>query len=225
VTLGDLRGLLRLTLADATAWPDATLDRWIQAGIRLYSEHFPRRYRAEVALSAGAQAYAVPGALSSRGVISVEYPAGETPPRFLVRVSEAAALFGAGGRCYAVRGVAEENVTASGYIVFAEAVADGETAVVEYWGPHPLPAAGDDTAVITVPQQHLEAITAYVEFAAHYELETDEACVTDGSTIILAQLGENARRAWNRYKEVCDRLLYLAVDDGAPAPVWGRIGL
>jgi hypothetical protein len=124
VTLGDLRALIRLTLASASARPDGTLDRWIQSAIRLYSEHFPRRYRATLALSAGTQAYAVPGGLSSRGVISVEYPAGETPPRFLVRVSEASALFGAGGRCYAVRGVAEDDGSgspslATGWIVFA----------------------------------------------------------------------------------------------------------
>jgi hypothetical protein len=236
VTLGELRGLLRLTLASASAWPDATLDRWIQSAIRLYSEHFPRRYRATLTLEAGTQAYAVPGGRATRGgldvagVISVEYPAGDTPPRFLVRVTEASALFGAGGRCYALRGVAEDDGSgspslAAGYLVFAEAVADGEKAVVEYWGPHSLPAVGDDTAVITVPQQHLEAITAYVEFAAHYELETDEACVTDGSTIILAQLGEESRRAWNRYKEVMDRLVYLGRGETLPQPVWGNYGL
>jgi hypothetical protein len=224
MTLGELRALLRLTLADAAAWPDATLDRWVGAAIRLYSAHFPRRYRVEVALSAGVQAYAAPGGVSVAGLISVEYPAGGVPPRYLRHVARSSALFGAGGACYAMRGV-EADDACVGWIEFAEAVADGETAAVEYWGPHPLPAIGDDQAVITVPEQHIEALTAYVGFAAHYELETDEALSADGSTIILAQLGEESRRAWNRYREVMDRLVYLGRGETLPQPVWGNYGL
>lgn len=148
MTLGELRALLRVTLADATAWPDDALDRWIGAAIRLYSAHLPRR------------------------------------------------------------------------------VLDPETAALS-WEPHAVPPVGDDDAVLTVPEPHVEALTAYVEFAAHYELETDEACVADGSTIVLAQLGEESRRAWNRYKEVMDRLLWLGPAEwgSTPLPVWASYGL
>ena len=49
---------------------------------------------------------------------------------------------------------------------------------------------------------------------------------TDGSTIVLAQLGEESRRAWNRYKEVMDRLAWLGGPQlGGPQPCWGRLGL
>ena len=226
MTLAELRALLRLTLSSASAWPDGTLDRWIGGAVRLYSAHFPRRLRAVVALAAGTQAYAVPGGLGAAGVISVEYPAGQAPPRFLRCVAEWSELFGMDAGCYALRGVADDDAAAVGYIVFAETVADGESAVVEYWGPHAEPAIGADTAVVTVPAQHVEAISSYVEFAAHYELETDEALVADGSTIVLAQLGEESRRAWNRYKEVMDRLAWLGgTEVGVPAPCWGGYGL
>jgi hypothetical protein len=254
MTLAELRALIRLTLSSATAWPDATLDRWIAGAVRLYSAHFPRRLRATITLAYGTQAYAIPGAVDAAGIISVEYPArqapaGQTPPRFLRCVAEWSDAFAGGGyptgdsfahgdsfargdsfacgeACYAVRGVADTDTSAAGYIVFAEVVHDGETAVVEYWGPHPAPAPGSDTAVITVPQQHLEALSAYVDFAAHYELETDEALVADGSTIMLAQLGEESRRAWNRYKEVMDRLTWLGAPHSGPAyATWGRYGL
>ncbi len=226
MTLGELRALLRLTLSDATAWPDATLDRWVQGAVRLYSAHFPRRLRAELALSAGTQAYALPGGLGAGRIIAVEHPVGLLPPRFLACTAEWSDRFVAGDACYALRGAAESESAANATIVFAAAVHDGETALVEYWGPHPEPAAGADDAVITVPPQHLEALSAYVEFAAHYELETDEALVTDGSTIVLAQLGEESRRAWNRYKEVMDRLAWLgATALGAAEPNWGPYGL
>ncbi len=235
MTLSEFRALLRLTLADATAWPDATLDRWIGSAIRMYSAHFPRRLRATLALSAGTQAYAVPGGAGCLGVISVEYPTGsvpggETPPRFLRCVAEWSDLFARGGPCYAVRGGVtggdgvDDDAPAVGYIVFAEPVADGQSAMVEYWGPHPVPEVGADAAAITVPEQHIEALEAYVDFAAHYELETDEAVVADGSTIVLAQLGEESRRAWNRYKEVMDRLAWLGGrEDGALQVSWGRV--
>ncbi len=134
MNLGELRALVRLTLASAAAWPDATLDGWIGQGIRLYGAHF------------------------------------------------------------------------------------GEVAV---------PAAGDDTAAVGVPESHIEAITAYVAFAAQYELQADEAVVVDASTVVLSQLGQEARRAWERYKDVMDRLVWLGggtiVD--VPQPNWGDIGL
>lgn len=225
MTLAELRALLRLTLASAAAWPDATLDRWIGAAIRLYSAHFPRRLRAEVALATGTQAYAISGGLDAWGVISVQYPASEVPARFLRQVLESSPAFGAGGQCYALRGVGSDDTSSVGVIVFAETVATGETAIVEYWGPHPVPAAGVDAAVITVPDQHIEALSAYVEFAAHYELETDEAVAADGTTIVLAQLGEESRRAWVRYKETMDRLAWLGGGVAGPQPAWGGIGL
>lgn len=231
MTLSELRGLLRLTLAGTAAWPDGTLDRWIGAGIRLYSAHFPRRVRATLDLAAGTQTYALPGATSLAGVISVEYPAGLAPARFLRCTFEWAPGFAAGGPYYAVQGVAldgaaGDEASASANIVFAETIRDGETAVVEAWAPHAVPEPGDDTAALTVPDQHMESLSAYVEFAAHYELETDEACVTDGSTIVLAQLGEESRRAWNRYKEVMDRLTWLGATNTSPCqPVWAGYGL
>jgi hypothetical protein len=226
MNLGELRALLRGTLASEASWPDGTLDRWVAAAVRLYSAHFPRRVRAVVALSAGTQAYAIPGGVSAGGVISVEHPAGEVPPQFLRCVAEWSDLFGTGAPCYAVRGVADDDATATGYIVFAETVSDGETAVIETWAPHPEPEVADDAAVLTVPAQHMEALTSYVEFAAHYELETDEAVVADGSTIVLAQLGEESRRAWNRYKEVMDRLAWLGGAQGLAAePCWSSYGL
>jgi len=229
MNLGEVRALCRLTLADATKWPDASLDHWIRAAIRLYSAHFPRPWRGEIELVTGTQAYSVPGGLDVSAVLSVEYPAGESPPRFLRCVPEASALFAAAGQAYALRGVDEDSTAAEvGRIVFAETVATGETAIVEYLGPHALPAVGTDADVITVPAQHSEAITAFVAFAALYELDMDEAVAVDDSSIVLSQLGQEARRAWLRYKEVMDRLVWLptaALQPASGQPAWGDIGL
>jgi len=220
--------LCRLSLADTTGWPNATLDAWIIAGIRLYSAHFPRHMRAAVELVSDVEAYVLPGGYECQALLSVEYPAGEDPPRFCRLVAEGSAEFASGGDYYALRGASATGSTAQvGQFVLAKAPEDGDTCYVEYLAGHTLPTAGADSTVITVPAQHVEAIVSFVEFCALHELEADEASVIDTTSIVLSQLGQEARRAWLRYKEVMDRLLWLwpgpATAQGAI--VWGDMGL
>jgi hypothetical protein len=115
MTLSQLRALIRLTLTSVERWPDATVDAWIAAGIRLYGAHF---------------------------------------------------------------------------------------------GERGLPAIDED--VVDVPETHLEAVTAYVDFAATREMQVDEAVAGDGSSLMLGQLSEQGRRAWNRYKDVMDQLVAMS---------------
>lgn len=230
--LSELRALVRLTCQDAIAWPNATLDAFIGDAIRFYSAEYPRLWRHEITLATGTPAYDLPGGHGLQGIVSVEYPTGEHPAQILDRVEAWSDAFANGAAVYALRGVhddvAPESDAVAGQIVFADTVATGETAIVSYLGTHSIPAVGDDDAVITVPDAHLEAITAFVEFRAHWELETGEALTVSSVSVVLSQLGEEARRAWNRYREVMDRLSWL----GWPRPAagvgvvaWGDIGL
>jgi hypothetical protein len=227
-TLTTLRAALRLALPDTSGWPNATLDAWIADALRFYSVEFPRRWRYTLTLTTGTQAYALPGGHGLLGVEAVEYPAGQSPPEFVQQVEERSEAFGSGADVYAIRGIADttaiESDTAAGTIVFAETVATGETAVLTYLGQHPIPAAGDDDAQITVPQAHWEALFAFVDFRAHWELETDEALEVSTVSIVLAQLGQEARRAWLRYKEVIDRIRSLT-STPSQTVAWRDIGL
>ncbi len=229
MTLAELRALCRLSLADTTDWPNATIDAWIIAGIRLYSAHFPRRVYAEVMLFMPSVRYlSLPGGYDIQAILSVEYPAGESPRRYCKLVAEGSAEFASGGDYYALAG---EDVTGlvghAGQLALAKEVETGDTCFVEYLTSHVLPAVGGDATALSVPAHHVEAITSFVEFCALHELETDEASVIDATTIVLSQLGQEARRAWLRYKEVMDRLLWLSVGPvtGQGAIVWGDIGL
>jgi hypothetical protein len=227
-TLADLRAALRLTLTSATDWPDATLDKWIADAIRFYSLEFPRTWRKTQTLTTGTQAYSLPGGHGFMGVTSVEYPSGSSPQQFLQQVDERSVEFASGGDYYALRGVADttaiESDTIQGTIVFAETVTTGESAIITYAGAHAIPTAADDDAQITVPAAHWEALYAFVDFRAHWELETDEALSVSTVSIILAQLGQEARRAWNRYKETIDRIRSLTGTPGAFVS-WKDIGL
>jgi hypothetical protein len=228
-TLSDLRTALRLALPDLTAWPNASLDAWVQDAIRFYSLEFPRRWRHTQSLTTGTQAYDLPGGHGFSSILSVEFPAGQDPPKYVAQVEEDSPQFASGGDFYALRGVSDaiadqKDDTAAGYIVFAQTVATGESANITYYGAHPLPTAGDDDAQITVPVAHWEALLAFVDFRAHWELETDEALSVSTVSIVLAQLGQEARRAWNRYKETIDRIRTLT---GTPSTLvsWKDIGL
>jgi hypothetical protein len=228
MTLLDLRRQLRVGLASVEDWPDSALDRWVQDALRFYAVEFPRRWRHTLTLETGTQAYALPGGHGLQTLLAVEYPAGETPPRFVTRVDEWDATFGAGLGVYAVRGVEDDTAidadVAVGSIVFAETVTTGETAALEYLGGYPLPAIGDNDAVIAVPEAHLEALIAFVDFRAHWALETGEAVTLTTVSIILSQLGQEARLAWRRYKEVVERLQALAPLQNGRV-VWSEIGL
>ena len=75
-----------------------------------------------------------------------------------------------------------------------------------------------------VPEVHLEAIIAFVDFRAHWERESTETYTGSSSSLILSQLGENGRRAWNRYREI---MRSLAPVGGwtVKNPSWGGLGL
>lgn len=210
-TLTDLRAQIRLLLASTTDWPNGTIDGFIADAIRFHSAQFPRRWRHTLTLASSTQAYDLPGAHSFQGILAVEYPIGETPQSFLEEVPEWSAEFQQAANVYAVRGIADDTAieadTAAAIILFAETVATGETAIIEYLAGHPVPAAGDDDAQITVPTHHWEALSALVEFRTHWELETDEAVSLTNISILLSQLGQEARMAWNRYKEITNALL------------------
>lgn len=222
----ELRDLIRLTVADTTQWPDATLNAWIDAAIRLYAAHRPRRLHTTLTLTTGVQAYDLPA--GTVAVVTVEYPAGRAPAEYIPYAYPDSRRFLGGACCFTVTGLADDIApdadSAPARLIFAETVTTGETAVVEYLGPHTLPAA--DADLLTVPDRHVEALTAYVAFAAAAQLEHDEAAAISADTIVLSQLGEHARRAWNRYRDVMDRIAWLgsAHLPSAP-PKWERIGL
>lgn len=209
-TLADLRAQIRAVLASSSDWADATLDAFIADAIRFHGQAFPRRWRHTLSLTTSTQAYDLPGTHGFQGIISVEYPAGQTPQSFLEEVPEWSDRFQDQEGVYAIRGIADttaiEADDAAATIVFAETVSTGESAVIEYLGSHAIPSAGDDDAQITVPLQQWEALVAFVEFRAHWELESDEAVTLSTVSLTLSQLGQEARMAWNRYKEIVNAL-------------------
>ena len=226
ITLAELRAQCRAFLTSETVWPDAKMDIFINDGIRHYSNSFPRRLRYSLALTTGTQGYALPGGHGFVRLAAVEYPGGEDPPVYLQQVNPWAAAFANQRDVFAVETVTDDVAgdvdTAFGQIVFAQTVTTGEVAVLTYEAVHS--ALSSDTDVVTVPDTHIEAIIAFVDFRAHWERETDQTFTGSSSSLVLSQMGENGRRAWNRYREVIAGLSPVGgwtVEN----PAWGDVGL
>ena len=208
ITLADLRGQCRVFLTSETIWPSETLTAFINDAIRAYSNEKPRRLRHSLALITGTQAYDLPRGRGFMRLLAVEYRAGDHPPIYLAQVEEWDPSFGGAGQVYALRAAADDidadddSVLAS--IIFAEPVSTGETAVLTYEAVHD--AVSDDNDVLTVPEAHMEAIIAFVDFRAYWEAESDKTYSAASTSLILSQSGENGRRAWNHWREVMGRL-------------------
>lgn len=206
-TLATLRAQCRLLLASATAWPDDTLDGYIQDAIRFYSTDFPRILVNYTTATKDVRTYDLPGGNSLRSILRVVYD-DET----LAEVENDSDLLDGGGWYYAV--TAPDDTTAAdedniaGTLTIAPNPAGGEILAITYSATHRIPTVNSDTDNITVPQAHWEALIAFVDFRAHWQLESGEAVAPDPETMALAQLGDNARRAWVRYKEIISRILY-----------------
>lgn len=213
-SLSALRAQCRLRLASTSDWSNAKLDGYLADALRFHSSQFPRRWRHSLALTTGTQAYDLPGEHGLQDILSVEYPTGEDPQVFLDEVDEWESAFQDEEEVYARRGILDstaiESDAAASQIVFAETVATGETAIIEYTGTHAIPTAGDEDAIITVPTAHWEALTAFIDFVCHWELETDKAVTVTTVSIVLGQLGQGARYAWTRYKEIMNALVAQA---------------
>lgn len=226
--LTTLRAHVRLQLPSTTDWPNATIDSWIAQAIRFYSAQFPKQWYYDLSLTTGTQTYSLPADLHY--ITAVEYPTGEDPQQFLEPVDEWDSRFQAEGEVYTTIGIddatAIESLSgAACQIKFAEDVTTGETARIHYLGNHAIPTAGDDDAQITVPEPHWEALVAFVDFLAHAELESDEAVTVSNVSIVLSQLGQEARLKWALFKDVMDRLEWL--ERGAQSAIvdWSTIGL
>ena len=195
--------------------------------IRAYSAEFPRAVRRTLELVAGVHEYALPESQALLAVLRVEYSAQSQNAIFLVPVDPADPAASEPWAYSLLPPLVDDDLAAGGRIRLGAAVQSGEQAQLHLLTVHPTPDPGDDSAVLTVPLAHWEALIAFVDFRCHWELEVDEAYTTVGVALTLSMLGENGRRAWNRWREIMDRLHRRGVqqDVGASRLVWGDVGL
>ena len=189
-TRAELRAAIRETLSDRGTWPDATLNAWINAAIRDYNSYFQQVSSASINCAAGTRSYSLSALDGMHGVLQVEYPAGETPPRFLDRRPETGNFYGL--PVYDLRG--DPPTT----LVIGELPEAGETISVVYTLDYDT--VSDDTTALELPDRHLDGLVAFAQWQAIQELEVSTSIDPDTKNLLLAELGVSLARAEQFYR-------------------------
>lgn len=218
-TLSAFRDTLRAILKDKTLWRDAMLNGWIKDAIRDYSNYFPMEAVHQIDCQEGVREYSLSTPGEVLGVLSVEYPEGQDPPRFLQRKSELAAGFW-DGPYYDLR-MPLLDTAASGdpaiypVLVIGEAPAASEDILLRYLTVHRLPSS--DSSSLTIPDEHLEAIRLFVYWKALTQISLDQEVDLGRKSAILTALGHSAKDAEYAYH-------YKIKSFFGPAPNTGLTG-
>ena len=195
-------------------WDTEMLGNWLNDAIREYSQYFPRILTDTISCATGTNAYELNS--DYIGVISVEYPTGEDPPEYLSRLSYKHRDFWTGSSWYDILPRADDDDLSEIWI--ANDPTTGESIEVQYNAHHALmsdPAAptGDNT----VPPAHQHLLVKYVIWQASLHLMfAEEQSPTSNSSLLMAQLSQNARRSEASYHTSLRQALYAA--DGVSEP-------
>lgn len=210
-------------LADAgeATWTAAQVAAFLNDAIRDYSVHFPRLRQAALSLSAGANRVELPADFT--GLLAVERPPGQQPPRYLARRAFTWPDFWTCGGWYDV--VAREDGHGRSELWFSDAAEAGETAVIQYYAAHALiddlsAPAGEPS----VPAPHQPLLLKYVLWQATLGLlAAEQAAPSGSSSLLMAQLSQNARRAESSYHTALRQALYAA-EGRSTAVSWAGLG-
>ena len=195
---GGCAGRVQLTIA---SHGDRGRPRWTAGSpmpLRFHSVQFPRWARRGSGLHCSMQEYALPADVGDvYRVLEVGLvQAGEAHPLPMV-TPLSPRMFGGGRYCAVmtadIAGATGGDTSGEFAILAAEPVATGDVLQVTVACSLRIPTVGSDADVVLVPAGHLEALIAFVEFRVHWALETDEAINLGNVSILLSQLGTEAR--------------------------------
>ncbi len=192
-----------------STWNVDQIIKWINDAVRDYSNHFPRTKTDSIALTTGTSEYDLD--IDFLGVLSVEYPDGEDPREYLLRRAYTDAEFWNSAGFYDIikSGDVADDLS---QIVFSEDVATGETAVVQYQATHDLITDNNDLAgTVTVPEPHQPLLVRYIQWQATVSLAfAEQQSPTSNSSLLMAQLAQNARRLEMSYSTALQQVIYAS---------------
>ena len=214
-TLGELTTELAELLSDPlnAVWEPEDLEQYLRAGVREISAALPRTCSASLACVAGEHELDMPA--DFQAALSVEYPAGETPPRYLLPGDRTAGAFWLQADRYQVIQCYDGGQVAT--LVLSASPAAGESVTLVYTADHDHTLYAHET--LTVPERWHNLLLLFAVWLAWLERVSAEEQNPDRSTLMLSQHAENAERARMAYEEA----LALAVAQRAQAyitPAW-----
>jgi hypothetical protein len=184
-TLAELADRAQNALNDAGVgtWPQTTIEEWCRDAVADYATHFMHVYTDTINCVTDQQYYGLQ--TLQRGVISVEYPVGEDPPRYLKRRSVNHPKFWDEAGYYDVEDWRDHTKT--DYLWISETPSTGEQIQVihntMYVSTNLYPAS-----VLEVPEEHEPLLLLFVVFRAHTERMSTESQHPDTTIRMLQQM-------------------------------------
>jgi hypothetical protein len=218
-TLATFRETMRAILKDKTVWRDSMLNGWILDAVRDYSNYFPMEAYFKIDCINGTREYELSTGEEVMGVISVAYPDGEDPPRFLQRLDETHPNFW-DHPFYDIRQPARNMVSIGSsplypVLVIGESPTATQDIFLRFLRPQLLPEDEDD--YFSVPDEHFEAIRLFVYWKALQSIAVDQDIDAGRKSAIMSALGGTAKEAEYAYH-------YKIRSYGGPAPNTGLTG-
>jgi hypothetical protein len=179
----------------------AVLTEWINFAIADISQHFPRVITRTMNCVTDQLEYDLDDTFMA--CLSVEYPDGEDPPRFLMRREYTHPLFYEQPGFYDIINTQSALATNLPRLVISEAPTTGEDIVMEHTAPHNSLSAPND--VTTLFNRHTHLISLFVRWKAWQELATTEGMDPDPVKLLAATQEVNAYRAERAYYDALRR--------------------
>ncbi len=181
ITLAELLQECHQLLGDENVLPGIAfstlqVQSWINEGIMDLSPYFPMQVKVNLGVQAGKQVYILPANYMS--VVSVEFPAGMTPRRYLMRRSIVDRRFWVEGGYY---DVVNRNASSGGSfgseLVVSEKAKGDEGLVVEILSEHAALSAPND--VCPMARRVTSLIPLFVRWRAWQELAMSQGMMPD----------------------------------------------
>lgn len=210
-TLQNLIDACEADLADSgnTTWASADIEQWCRDAIADYSLHFPRTLQMDITTAEDDRQYDLPAGFLA--ALSVEYPQGEDPPKFMKFRSQHHPDFWSEDGYYDVY-YHLDDADVDELLISTKPEAD-ETIRVIYQGVHDniILAAG----TVTVPIHHQHILRNYVLWRAALQLKAiEEASPTSNSSLLMSQYAINVDRARRAYVDALAKAVYAQSQGG-----------
>lgn len=203
---------------DNSTWTAEQIVKWLNDAIRDYSQHFPRIKTQTISAAADTNAYDLNE--DFMGVLSVEYPTGQDPQEYLSRLDYKHADFWLGDSWYDI--VSRSDETDASEIWISDDPAGTESIEVQYHAHHDLVTDADDTSGnVTVPPIHQHILVKFTLWQANIHLLfAEQQSPTSNSSLLMAQLSQNARRLEATYHTAIQQAIYAADGESEIVQSW-----
>jgi len=188
----ELRETCQRTLNDSagSTFTNALVDAWLTEAIQEYSQHFGKVATYQVtSIASGTYAYTITDRIGK--VLLVEYPEDEDPPQYATQRNYDSDEFWLNGDSY---DFIQSKGEAAGILYLSDPTQD-TTATLTF-----LRSFDETAGTVEIPAKHEPILIARVRWQARsFQAESELLNPTSNSSLLMAQMEQNARSARNSY--------------------------